>query len=994
MKLKFPDGLRAPLRFQAGVFFDRKLMRRSAPPTASAPTPEGEGGRRLPIRLWAAAGIGFVLFAHWEMSTAALESRFFSTLATRMKYSVEPGRSSLISFPHTGPFDRRYGYSRVPDFTKRLEDRGFKYRSQARFTRTLAFMSNLGVPPPYHEPSVAGLVIEGAKGRPLYDAMGARKTFAKFEQVPGDVVRCLLFIENRELAIGKSPYSNPAIDWSRSAKGMLVYAASRLGFPTPVQGGSTLAVQMEKYRHSPEGRTTSAAEKLRQMMAASLRVYQDGPETTDERGRIVLDYVNTVPLGAAPAYGEVFGLDEGLRVWFGQEPEKVYAALAGTKTTKAKARALKQVLALICAVRAPTRYLVSDRPALEERVDRYAKLMGIRGILDADLAEAVVKTPLKFAPAATQCYRTQTDKATVLVRKRLVNLLAVRDLYELDRLHINVQTTIDADLEREVTRFFHAMSTPEFVDSMGLRGPRMIGNADPRGVVYSMILRERTPSGDVVRVHADNIDGPLDVNEGTKMELGSTAKLRTLVHYLTLVSDLHATLGALSTDALAKRATTARDPITLWAAGVMEKIPGIPLDQFLALALERRYSASPYETFFTGGGFLTFQNYEPDDNGKILSVREAAVHSTNLVFVRLMRDLVRYHEARLPYDAARIMGKDDDPARLRMLREVAKDEGTPEQMAWLFRTRNRSARDNRLRARIERDAFTRMTPYWRRLGFPFSRLVPSYATAIGSSSDQPSALADLMGVLSNDGVRRPPALIQQISFAEDTPYETTLEAPAPSSADLVMPPEVARATRAVLGEVVERGTAGRLRGVFVDSTGAPVWLGGKTGTGDNRFDTYGRGRQLLSSRAVSRTAAFAFCLGDRYYGVVTASVLGPKADQYTFTSVLPVETLRLLAPTLERRLHLVGGTAPVVPAVNASMQVASGDADGSVVPDVSAVPPDAPTDGGPISPPAAQKRDRDDSKDDNPWVDDGKSERRPEMEKTNRTIRHSAAGRL
>lgn len=994
MKIKFSDRLRSPLRFQAGVFFDRKLMRRTAPSTASAPTPDGEGARRLPIRLWAAAGIGLALFAHWEMSTAALESRFFSTLATKMKYSVEPGRSSLITFPNTGPFDRRYGYSRVPQFTKRLEERGFKYRSQARFTRTLAFMSNLGVPPPYHEPAVAGLVIEGAKGRPLYDAMGARKTFAKFEQVPGDVVRCLLFIENRELALGKSPYSNPAIDWSRSAKGMLVYAASRLGFPTPVQGGSTLAVQMEKYRHSPEGRTTSAAEKLRQMMAASLRVYQDGPETTDERGRIVLDYVNTVPLGAAPAYGEVFGLDEGLRVWFGQEPEKVYGALAGAKTTKTKARALKQVLALICAVRAPTRYLVADRPALEERVDRYAKLMGTRGILDADLAELVVKTPLKFAPAASQRYRTQTDKATVLVRKRLVNLLAVRDLYELDRLHINVHTTIDADLEHDVTRFFHAMSTPEFVDSMGLRGPRMIGNADPRGVVYSMILRERTPSGDVVRVHADNVDGPFDVNEGTKMELGSTAKLRTLVHYLTLVSDLHSTLGALSTDALDKRVTTARDPITLWAAGVMQKIPGIPLDQFLTLALERKYSASPWEVFFTGGGFMTFQNYEPDDNGKILSIREAAVHSTNLVFVRLMRDLVRYHEARLPYDAARIMGKDDDPERLRMLREISRDEGTSEQMAWLFRTRNRSARDNRLRARIERDAFTRMTPYWRRLGFPFSRLVPSYATAIGSSSDQPSALADLMGVLSNDGVRRPPALIQQISFAADTPYETTLEAPVPSSADLLMPPEVARATRAVLGEVVERGTAARLRGVFVDSTGAPIWLGGKTGTGDNRFEKFGRGRQLLSSRAVSRTAAFAFCLGDRYYGVITASVLGPKADQYTFTSVLPVETLRLLAPTLERRLHLVGGTAPVVPAVNASMQIASGDADGSVVQKESIQTPDVPEDAGPAAPPAARKQDHDDSKSDNPWVDDGKPEERSGLEKTNRTIRNSAAGRL
>jgi membrane peptidoglycan carboxypeptidase len=985
MKIRFPDRLRSPLRFQAGVFFDRKLMRGASPPAG----PETEAGRKLPVRLWAAAGIGLILLAHWEMSTAALESRLFSALAARMTYSVEPGRSSLITFPSKGPFDRRLGYSRVPEFTRRLEDRGFRYTSQARFTRSLAFLANLGVPPPYDEPAVAGLVINGTGGKPLYDAMGARKSFTRFEQVPGDVVRCLLFIENRELEHGKSPYSNPAIDWSRSAKGMLVYVASRLGFPTPIEGGSTLAVQMEKYRHSPEGRTTSAVEKLRQMMAASLRVYRSGPETTDERGRIVLDYVNTVPLGGAPGYGEVFGLDEGLRVWFGQEPDRVYRALGSSKT-RTRARAMKQVLTLICAVRAPSRYLIADRAALEERVDRYAKLMGSRGVMDPDLAQAVVKTRLRFAPAGSARFRAQTDKATVLVRRRLVNLLAVRDLYELDRLHVNVQTTIDADLERDVTRFFHAMATPEFVDSAGLRGPRMIGNADPRGVIYSMILRERTPGGDVVRVHADNVDGPLDVNEGTKMELGSTAKLRTLVHYLTLVSDLHASLGALSTDALEMRASLARDPLTTWAAGVLGENPGISLEAFLELALDRKYSASPWEVFFTGGGFLTFQNFEPSDNGKIRSVREAAVHSTNLVFVRLMRDMVRYHEARLPYDVGRILGPENDPERLRMLREVAREEGTPEEMAWLYRTRIRSARDNRLRARIERDAFIRMTPYWRRLGFPFSRLVPSYATAIGSSSDQPAALADLMGVLLNDGVRRPPALIQKVSFAGETPYETTMDAPGPAAGDLLIPPEVARATRAVLGEVVQRGTAGRLRGAFVDSTGAPVWLGGKTGTGDNRFETYGRGRRLISSRAVSRTAAFAFCLSDRYYGVITASVLGPKADRYTFTSVLPLEALRMLAPTLERRLHLVGGTAPAQPAGDEPAAVASSDSDSSAAPPEPPTLKEEPADGGPISPPEALREERRESKPD----EAPKQGRRWEWEKSSRTIRHSAAGRL
>ncbi|MGE5179443.1 MAG: transglycosylase domain-containing protein [Bacteroidota bacterium] len=920
MKIDLFQKFRAPLRFQAGVFLDRTLFRGfAAPKAASEPVP----GRRLHVRLWAAVAIGVILFAHWEISTAALESRLFSTLAARMSYTVAPGKSPSIAFPKSGPFDKRLGYSRVPDFAKRLEKRGFDYESQARFTRTLALVASLGVSPPYDEPPIAGLVIDGDGNRPLYDAMGTHHTFARFEQIPPDVVKCLLFIENRELAQGTSPYSNPAVDWSRSAKAMLIYVASRLGFPTPVEGGSTLAVQMEKYRHSPEGRTASAVEKLRQMIGASLRAYRQGPRTTEERHRIVLDYVNTVPLGGTAGYGEIFGMDEGLRVWFGKDPQQVYETLSTKRVTKARARALKEVLALVCAVRAPSRYLNTDRKGLEDRIDRYAKLMGARGVLDPDLADAVVRTKLRFADTAGERYRNQTDKATVMVRRRLMNLLGVRDLYDLDRLHVNVATTVNADLQRDVTAYFHRLNDPAYVDSAGLKATHLLQSGDPSRVTYSMILRERTPTGDVIRVHADNVDGPFDVNEGTKMELGSTAKLRTLVHYLNIMSELHATLGALPPDVVRDRAQSARDPLTQWAAATMRDNPGISLEDFLNQSLDRKYSANPGELFFTGGGFLTFENYDKSENSQILPIREAVVHSTNLVFIRLMRDLVRYHEARLPYDVDKILGPNDTPERMQMLREVAATEGTPEQMAWLFRTHNRSAQDNRLRARIERDAFARMTPYWRRLGFPFPRLVPSYATAIGSSSDQPSALADLMGVLINDGVRRPPELIRQISFAEETPYETVMDAPYPRGGTLLVPPEVARAARQVLGGVVERGTAARLKGAFVDSTGAPIWVGGKTGTGDNRFETFGRGRRLISSRAVSRTAAFAFCLGDRYYGVVTASVLGPEADQYSFTSVLPVEVLRRLAPTMEKRLHLVGGSAPMTPAQFASAGVPS-----------------------------------------------------------------------
>jgi membrane peptidoglycan carboxypeptidase len=222
--------------------------------------------------------------------------------------------------------------------------------------------------------------------------------------------------------------------------------------------------------------------------------------------------------------------------------------------------------------------------------------------------------------------------------------------------------------------------------------------------------------------------------------------------------------------------------------------------------------------------------------------------------------------------------------------------------AWLFKTRNRRAQNLRIRARIERDAFELMTPYWRQLGFPFETLVPSYATAIGSSADRPMALAELMGIIVNDGWRRPTIEIARLSFAPATPYQTVFEQ-APQAGEQVMRAPVARLLRQVLAEVVNRGTAHRLSGVFIDDNGVPTPVGGKTGSGDNRIEIFARGGHLLASRAVSRTASFVFYLDERWYGVITASVSGSGAEQYNFTSALPLAVLKLLAPTLNAALR-------------------------------------------------------------------------------------------
>jgi hypothetical protein len=113
-----------------------------------------------------------------------------------------------------------------------------------------------------------------------------------------------------------------------------------------------------------------------------------------------------------------------------------------------------------------------------------------------------------------------------------------------------------------------------------------------------------------------------------------------------------------------------------------------------------------------------------------------------------------------------------------------------------------------------------------------------------------------------------------------------------------MAQEVAETIRQALMGVVKNGTAKGLQGAYLDADGQPMKLGGKTGTGDNRIDTFARGGGVISSRPVDRTATFVFFLGDRFYGTVTAYVAGSKAGQYNFTSALAVQVLKVLEPAL------------------------------------------------------------------------------------------------
>jgi membrane peptidoglycan carboxypeptidase len=146
-------------------------------------------------------------------------------------------------------------------------------------------------------------------------------------------------------------------------------------------------------------------------------------------------------------------------------------------------------------------------------------------------------------------------------------------------------------------------------------------------------------------------------------------------------------------------------------------------------------------------------------------------------------------------------------------------------------------------------------------------------------------------------VRLPTSRIEELHFGADTPYETVMHR-ANQAPERVMKPEVAQALKEAVTQVVENGTARRVKGAFTLKDKTVLTVGGKTGTGDNRIEMFGAGGKLVRSKSVSRTATFVFFIGDRYFGVITAYVPGEGAQNYNFTSALPVQILKNLAPEL------------------------------------------------------------------------------------------------
>ncbi len=995
---------------------------KAAPPRALPPDPLKRKIRRFQIGLliFFLIVVG-ALIAAYEMIASPLQAMLLAGYGKHLTFLLKPGENTDLHTPKFGPYDIRAGYVGLPEFIRRLRERDFEVTAQSRISPDMTSIIDLGLYLPYKEKSVMGLSLLDCSNKPLHEARYPRYAYPDFSAVPPLIANTLLFIENRELLDPNHPERNPAVEWDRLAQAVLEKAIQIVDPSRNVPGGSTLATQIEKYRHSPDGLTMTASDKLTQMASASLRAYLDGEDTRASRRRIVLDYLNTVPLSAAPGFGEVNGIGEGLEGWFNMDFAEVNKLLMHPGHSPAAARAFKHVLGLLISQRKPSYHLLSGRKSLNAYADTHLRLLAEAKVITPAFRDLAMREKIVFSPGGRQSGigNFAENKAASTLRVELAGDLGVQRLYDLDRLDLKANATLHAATQHSVSDFLRRLSDPVVVEAAGLFGPYLLSpENDLAKPIYSFTLYENTEDGAMLRVQADNLNQPFDINKGAKLDMGSSAKLRTLLTYLHLVTELHAQYAHSSRAELLKMKVADKDLLLQWVRDYLLRSEDKSITAMLEAAMSRRYSASPAEAFYTGGGVHYFSNFHSADNVKVMDLWEATRNSVNLPFIRLMRDLVRHFMYRDPKGAAQILSDPDDPRRDAYLKQFADKEGkaylarfnkkykglTPDQAAesllnhltanpkrlaavyrylephadivaftdflktrlnkpasldegdyeylfetygpekfnladrgyisqihplelwlvaylrahpgagwseivnasqeeridvygWLLKTSRKNAQDIRILSLLEIEAFQEIHKRWRRLGYPFGSLVPSYATAIGSSADRPAALAELMGVISNEGLKLPPVTLTRVEFAAGTPYHTILKRKRPQ-AQRIFPMEVGQVIKKALANVVQDGTARRLRGSFALDDGTFLPIGGKTGTGDHRLEVYSASGQVLESKVMNRTATFAFYLGPRFFGVMTVFVPGEAAANYHFTSAIAVQIVKDMEPAL------------------------------------------------------------------------------------------------
>src|SRR6516164_3812946 len=123
-----------------------------------------------------------------ELRSSWLQSRILTAISHRTTFAVLPGRSESIRYTRSGPYDKRLGYSRIPEFVQRTESRVYEIEAQARPSRVYVALADLGVYPIYREKDDAGLEVLDRHGShfPVCPTRTVPISACRFRTLPGE----------------------------------------------------------------------------------------------------------------------------------------------------------------------------------------------------------------------------------------------------------------------------------------------------------------------------------------------------------------------------------------------------------------------------------------------------------------------------------------------------------------------------------------------------------------------------------------------------------------------------------------------------------------------------------------------------------------------------------------------------------------------------------------------------------------------------------------
>ncbi len=525
--------------------------------------------------------------------------------------------------------------------------------NQARWSPALVEAADHKLFPIYREKDQAGLRIIDRTGGEIYRARFPERVFPDFASIPSLVVNTLLFIEDRYVLDRANPERNPAIEWKRFALAAAGQVAELVVSDADAGGASTLATQIEKFRHSPGGRTGGALDKMRQMVTASLRAYYDGPNTLKRREEIVTTYLNSTPLASMPGYGEIIGLPDALRIWFGTDLAEATEVLNKTPRTAAElsrqGEIYRQVLAFLVSGRRPSYYLLDDRAALGVLIDNHLYALANAGVISPSLRDAALNADLHFRSRAAGDHgrgvlcSAQIDRGGAqpagrpVAPSRSVRARPARpDRRDLDRSPIRRRAS-----------------------PMSWSGCRIRLSCAARACTATVCstapIRRRSPGAScctsaatvTATICACTRTASTGRSTSTRVRNCSSARRPSCARsppISQIIAKLHRQLADVPARDLSRLAASADDALSGWAASYLARASDRSLQPMLEAALQRRYSAAPQE-FFTGGGSHVFENFARWEDHTNPTVLEAFEQSINLAFIRLLRDVLNYYNA-------------------------------------------------------------------------------------------------------------------------------------------------------------------------------------------------------------------------------------------------------------------------------------------------------------------------------------------------------------